>query len=131
MLRFLKSIHILRLPFFFLTTTKLDHQDECLVSAIIPATNIFSSSFLTIGANLGFICLSFCQKGLTSLTSCFKGMVCWNTSSQYALSSSYVKANTSLYSLTKFIKSFIFFSDVPFPIFINFGFLSNTILISM
>ena len=36
-------------------------------------------------------------------------MVCWNTSSRDALSSSYVKANTSLYSLTKFIKSFLFF----------------------
>ena len=81
-----------------------------------PAANIFSSSFLTMGANLGFVYLSFCRKGLTSLTSCFKGMACWNTSSWYGLSSSYEKANTSLCSLTKFIKSFLSFSDVPFPI---------------
>ena len=129
MFRFLKSIHILKLPFFFRTTTKLEHQDECLVGAIIPAANIFSSSFLTMRANLGFICLNFCRKDLTSLVSCFKGMVCWNTSSRYALSSSYEKAKTSLYSLTKFIKSFLSFLDVPFPIFINFGFLSDPILI--
>ena len=39
--RFLKSIHILIDPFFFLTTTKLEHQDECLVGAMIPSANIF------------------------------------------------------------------------------------------
>jgi len=69
----LKSMHILIFPFFFLATTIFEHQEECLVCAIIPASNIFCNSCWTKGANLGLICLKFCLKGLVSS---LRGITC-------------------------------------------------------
>ena len=60
--------------FFFLITTKLEHQDECHVGAMIPTSNFFSSSFLTIGVSLGLTCLNFCLNGFVEE---FKGILCW------------------------------------------------------
>ena len=52
MFKFLKSMHILKLPLFLLNTTKLEHHVECLVGAMISAANIFSNSFFTIMGQL-------------------------------------------------------------------------------
>ena len=49
-------------PVFFLVGTKLDTQSEYLTGAIICASNILLTSFLTKGNKIGLILLSFFEK---------------------------------------------------------------------
>ena len=63
MFKFLKSMHILISPFFFLTGTIFSSQRENLRATMILASIKFLISFSIMGSSLGFILISLCFKG--------------------------------------------------------------------